>query len=64
MGNRKLLHINTSSKEKKKKKLKPHEILQRMLRKKYDDEKEISQFGIISKGRKAKDEALKKLNQY
>ena len=51
-------------KKSKKKKLKPHEIFQKFLRKKYDDEKEVSKFGIISKGRKARDEALKKLNQY
>ena len=51
-------------KKSKKKKLKPHEIFQKFLRKKYDDEKEVSKFGVISKGRKAREEALKMLNQY
>ena len=47
-------------KSKKKKKLKPHELLQKFLRKKYDDPKEVSKFGVISKGRKAREEAYKK----
>lgn len=47
-------------KSKKKKKLKPHELLQKFLRKKYDDPKEVSKFGEISKARKAREEAYKK----
>ena len=33
----------------------------KQLRKKYDDPKEVSKFGEISKGRKAREEAYKKL---
>ncbi len=50
--------------KKSKNKQKPNSWFVKKVRKKYDDKKEVSQFGIISKGRKAKDEALKLLNQY
>jgi hypothetical protein len=33
----------------------------KQLRKKYDDKKEVSKFGQISKGRKAREEAYNKL---
>ena len=36
----------------------------KQLKKKYDNPKEVSKFGIISKGRKAREDALKQLNQY
>lgn len=45
-------------------KQKPSSWFVKQVRKKYDDKKEVSQFGIISKGRKTKDQALKLLNQY
>jgi vacuolar-type H+-ATPase subunit I/STV1 len=50
--------------KKSKNKQKPSSWFVKKVRKKYDDKKEVSQFGIISKGRKDKDEALKLLNQY
>ena len=51
-------------KSKKKKKKRKNKKFLEFLRKKYDDEKEVSKFGVISKGRKAREEALKMLNQY
>lgn len=59
---RKSLKI-TKKKEKKKKK-KPSQKLLDFLKKKYDDPNEKSKVGDISKGRKAREEALKMLNQY
>jgi len=53
---RKTLQIKKS-----KDKLKPHQWFVKQLRKKYDDPKEVSKFGEISKGRKAREEAYKKL---
>ena len=53
---RKTLQIKKS-----KNRLKPHEWFVKEVRKKYDNPKEVSKFGIISKGRKAKEEAYKKL---
>jgi hypothetical protein len=50
--------------KKSKNKQKPSSWFVKKVRKKYDDKKEVSQFGIISKGRKTKDQALKLLNQY
>tara|TARA_Y100000052_G_scaffold19006_1_gene18632 strand:- start:609 stop:794 length:186 start_codon:yes stop_codon:yes gene_type:complete len=54
--NRKTLKIKKS-----KNKLKPHQWFVKELKKKYDDEKEVSKFGIISKGRKAREDAYKQL---
>ena len=47
--------------KKSKNKLKPHEWFVKQVRKKYDDPKEVSKFGEISKSRKAREEAYEKL---
>jgi len=47
--------------KKSKNKLKPHQWFLKVVRKKYDDPKEVSEFGKISKARKAKEENYKKL---
>jgi len=53
---RKTLQIKKS-----KDRLKPHQWFVKEVRKKYDNPKEVSKFGEISKARKAKEEAYKKL---
>jgi len=53
----------TKKKEKKKKKKLSKKLLD-FLKRKYDDPNEKSRVGDISKGRKAREEALKMLNQY
>ena len=53
---RKTLQIKKS-----KDKLKPHQLFVKQVRKKYDNPNEVSKFGEISKARKAKEEAYKKL---
>ena len=45
--------------KKSKDKLKPHQWFVKQLRKKYDNPKEVSKFGVISKARKAKEESYK-----
>ena len=53
---RKTLQIKKS-----KDRLKPHQWFVKEVRKKYDNPKEVSKFGEISKARKAKEETYKKL---
>ena len=56
---RKSLQIKSS-----KNKQTPSSWFVKQLKKKYDNPKEVSKFGIISKGRKAREDAYKQLNQY
>jgi hypothetical protein len=53
---RKTLQIKKS-----KDRLKPHQWFVKEVRKKYDNPKEVSKFGEISKARKAREEAYNKL---